>query len=190
GPDVRRPGSPGAGERAALHRGAAPPSRGRRAGPPGTHADRESRSAGGRRADRRERARTLPGQLVGASTAAARRLARYVGQRPDGSPVRLAGGGGRRREASAVENDLPAGVGASGKAAAEGRAVTSSDIFNDPSLVLTDEVARAMRRAGDAAVLAVPLRAKDRIIGTLSLGDTAGRVCPRAGGVGVQTLRW
>jgi GAF domain-containing protein len=95
--------------------------------------------------------------------------------RPDGSLVALARGG-RRREVSDVENDLPAGVGASGLAAAEGRAVASSDIFNDPSFALTDEVAAAMRRAGDAAVLAVPLRAKGQIIGTLSLGDTAGRV--------------
>ena len=94
---------------------------------------------------------------------------------PDGSLVALARGG-RRREVSGVENDLPAGVGASGLAAAEGRAVASSDIFNDSSFVMTDEVANAMRRAGDAAVLAVPLRAKDRIIGALSLGDTAGRV--------------
>jgi GAF domain-containing protein len=95
--------------------------------------------------------------------------------RPDGSLATLARGG-RRREVSDVENDLPAGVGASGRAAVEGRAVASNDIFNDPSLVMTDEVAAAMRRAGDAAVLAVPLRAKGKIIGTLSLGDTAGRV--------------
>jgi len=98
---------------------------------------------------------------------------------PDGSLANLARGG-RRRDVSIVEHDLPAGVGASGKAAAEGRAVASADIFNDPSLVLTDELARVMRRAGDAAVLAVPLRAKDRIIGTLSLGDTAGRVFTEA----------
>jgi GAF domain-containing protein/CheY-like chemotaxis protein len=99
--------------------------------------------------------------------------------RPDGSLVTLARGG-RRRQVSVRENDLPAGVGASGRAAAEGRAVASPDIFNDPSLVMTDEVALAMRRAGDAAVVAVPLRAKDRIIGTLSLGDTAGRVFTEA----------
>jgi GAF domain-containing protein len=99
--------------------------------------------------------------------------------RSDGSLVALARGG-RRREGSDVENDMPAGVGASGRAAAEVRAVASMDIFNDPSLVLTDAVAAAMRRAGDAAVLAVPLRAKDRIIGTLSLGDVAGRVFTEA----------
>jgi GAF domain-containing protein len=99
--------------------------------------------------------------------------------RPDGSLVTLARGG-RRLQVSVRENDLPAGVGASGRAAAQGRAVASPDIFNDPSLVMTDEVAIAMRRAGDAAVVAVPLRAKDRIIGTLSLGDTAGRVFTEA----------
>jgi GAF domain-containing protein len=99
--------------------------------------------------------------------------------RSDGSLATLARGG-CRREVSNVDNDLPAGVGASGRAAAEGRAVASPDIFNDPSLVMTDEGAIAMRRAGDAAVLAVPLRAKDRIIGTLSLGDTAGRMFTEA----------
>jgi len=54
--------------------------------------------------------------------------------RSDGSLVSLARGG-RRREISGVENDMPAGVGASGRAAAEGRAVVSTDIFNDPSLM-------------------------------------------------------
>jgi signal transduction histidine kinase/CheY-like chemotaxis protein len=98
---------------------------------------------------------------------------------PDGSLMALARGG-RRRDASRLGAVLPAGVGASGRAALEGRAVASPDLFNDPSIVLSDEVAETMRRAGDGAVLAVPLRVKDRIIGTLSLGDATGRVFSEA----------
>src|SRR2546425_8771268 len=98
---------------------------------------------------------------------------------PDGSLVTVASGG-RRRSASPLGAVLPAGVGASGRAAVEGRAVTSPDAFNDPSIVLSEEVAERMRRAGDGALLAVPLRAKGRIIGTLSLGDACGRVFSEA----------
>ena len=98
---------------------------------------------------------------------------------PDGSLVTVASGG-RRRSASPLGAVLPAGVGASGRAAVEGRAVTSPDAFNDPSIVLSEEVAKRMRRAGDGALLAVPLRAKGRIIGTLSLGDACGRVFSEA----------
>ena len=99
--------------------------------------------------------------------------------RPDGSLVTLARGG-HLRAASEFGAVLPAGVGPSGRAAVEARAVASSDVFSDPTIVLSDEVAETMRRAGDRAVLAVPLRAKGRIIGTLSLGDAAGRVFSEA----------
>ena len=68
------------------------------------------------------------------------------------------------------------GVGPSGIAIVEGRAVASSDVFNDPAIVLSDEVRAAMRRTGAGAVVAVPLRAKGRSIGTLALGDVPGRV--------------
>ncbi len=98
---------------------------------------------------------------------------------PDGALVTLARGG-YLRDAPPLGDVLPAGVGASGRAAVEGRAVTSPDVFNDPSIVLSEEVAATMRRAGDGALLAVPLRAKGRIIGTLSLGDASGRVFSEA----------
>jgi signal transduction histidine kinase len=58
--------------------------------------------------------------------------------------------------------------------------VASSDVFNDPAIVITPDVAETMRRAGDGAVLAVPLRAKGGIIGALSLGDAAGRAFSEA----------
>jgi GAF domain-containing protein/CheY-like chemotaxis protein len=93
----------------------------------------------------------------------------------DGSLVTLAREG-HLQEASEVGAVLPAGIGPSGRATAEGRAVASSDVFSDPAIAMTAEVAETMRRAGDAAVLAVPLRARGRTIGTLSLGDVSGRV--------------
>ena len=99
--------------------------------------------------------------------------------RPDGSLVTLSLGG-RRRDITRLGAVLPPGVGPSGRAVVEGRAVASSDVFNDPTIVLSEEVAAVMRRVGDGALLAVPLRAKGRIIGTLALGDAAGRVFSEA----------
>ena len=93
----------------------------------------------------------------------------------DGSLVTLALGG-HIRTTLELGSTVPAGAGASGRAVAEGRAVASSDVFTDPAFVMTDELRATMRRAGDAAVLAVPLRAKGRIIGALYLGDASGRV--------------
>jgi GAF domain-containing protein len=107
--------------------------------------------------------------------------------RPDGSLITLAGGG-RFRDVSHIAPVLPAGVGPSGIAIVEGRAVASADVFNDPAIVLSDEVRAAMRRTGAGAVLAVPLRAKGRIIGTLALGDVPGRVFSGAEAVLLQAF--
>src|SRR5215510_3381420 len=107
--------------------------------------------------------------------------------RPDMSLVTLAGGG-RVREVSQVVTVLPAGVGPSGIAIVEGRPVASSDVFNDPVIVLSDEVRAAMQRSGAGAILAVPLRAKGRIIGTLALGDVPGRVFSDAEATLVQAF--
>jgi GAF domain-containing protein/ActR/RegA family two-component response regulator len=94
---------------------------------------------------------------------------------PDGSLVTLARGGHLRNE-SYFGAVLPAGVGPSGRASVEGRPVASSDVFSDPTIILSADLAETMRRTGDSAVVAVPLRAKGGIIGTLSLGDVAGRL--------------
>jgi len=107
--------------------------------------------------------------------------------RPDGSLATLAGGG-RFREVSQVAPILPAGVGPSGTAIMEGRAVASADVFNDPAILLSDEVRAAMRHTGAGAVLAVPLRAKGRVIGTLALGDVPGRVFSEAEAVLLQAF--
>src|SRR5262249_59894578 len=83
---------------------------------------------------------------------------------------------------------LPAGVGPSGIAIVEGRAVASADVFNDPAIRMSDDVRATMGRTGSGAVLAVPLRAKGRIIGTLALGDVAGRMFSDADATLVQAF--
>jgi GAF domain-containing protein len=94
---------------------------------------------------------------------------------PDGSLTLLARAGDLDN-ASDTDAVLPAGVGPAGRASVEGRPVASSDVIHDPRIVLSSEVAETARRTGHGAVLAVPLRAKGRIIGTLALGESAGRV--------------
>jgi GAF domain-containing protein/CheY-like chemotaxis protein len=100
---------------------------------------------------------------------------------PDGSLVTLALGGRLRAvSASGLDDVVPPGAGASGRAVLEGRAVSSSDLLDDPTIVMTQEMREIMRRASDGAVLAVPLRAKGQIIGALSLADATGRLFPDA----------
>jgi PAS domain S-box-containing protein len=63
---------------------------------------------------------------------------------------------------------LPAGVGLVGRAVAERRALWTTDITKDPSVVLTAEFRRGLAAAGHHAVLAVPLQAKGEVIGAIS----------------------
>jgi len=97
----------------------------------------------------------------------------------DGSLTLLAVGG-TGRETLRVGHLLPPGVSVSGRAVAEGRTVASADILSDPVLVLTDDLRDAIRAAGDGSLVAVPLRVKARLIGTLALADRVGRVFTEA----------
>ena len=63
---------------------------------------------------------------------------------------------------------LPPGVGLVGRAVAEGRALWTSDILDEPSVVLTDAFRRGLAGAGHHAVLAVPLLVKGEVIGAIS----------------------
>jgi PAS domain S-box-containing protein len=63
---------------------------------------------------------------------------------------------------------LPPGVGLVGRAVAERRALWTSDILAEPSVVLTDAFRRGLAGAGHHAVLAVPLQVKGEIIGAIS----------------------
>ena len=93
---------------------------------------------------------------------------------PDGSLVALALGG-RSREGIEPGHVLAPGVGVLGRAAAEGRPVWSSDVFQDPAVRVSDDLREAFRRSEDGALLAVPLRVKGTIIGALGIADHRGR---------------
>ena len=94
---------------------------------------------------------------------------------PDGSLVGMAFGGAMT-EAFPVGHTIPGGaVSMSGLAMLEGAAVWTDDAFGDPRLVLADDIKTRMRKAGDASVLAAPLRNKGTVIGALSIADRAGR---------------
>ena len=92
----------------------------------------------------------------------------------DGSLRRLASCGEVYSQPSAVDV-VPAGVGLTSRAIAEGRPIWSKDILNDPEIVLTDEMRDYQIRSGHRAMIVIPLRAHEKLIGTLSLSDRTGR---------------
>jgi signal transduction histidine kinase/ActR/RegA family two-component response regulator len=63
---------------------------------------------------------------------------------------------------------LPSGVGLVGRAVAERRALWTSDILNEPSVVLPPDFKRGLAGAGHRAILAVPLQVKGEVIGAMS----------------------
>jgi len=95
--------------------------------------------------------------------------------RPDGGLEVLALAG-RAASMLAPGHVLPAGTSTSGQAVERGAAVMTSDVANDPSLVLTDELRESMGDVGDSAQLSVPLRVKAQTLGALSISDRTGRV--------------
>ncbi len=94
---------------------------------------------------------------------------------PDGSLVGVAFGGAMKH-AFGAGHTIPGGPrSVSGLAIAHRRAVWTDDASSDPRLTLADDIRRGMTGAGHAAVLAVPLRSKGRIMGALSVADPSGR---------------
>jgi PAS domain S-box-containing protein len=75
---------------------------------------------------------------------------------------------------------LPAGVGLVGRAVLERRALWTSDLVNDPGVVLTDEFRRSVTGAGHHAVVAVLLQVKGEIIGAMSTAHSEVRTFSRA----------
>ncbi len=71
---------------------------------------------------------------------------------------------------------LPVGMGLAGRAVAEGRPIWSADVLNDPETHLTDQMRDYQVRSGNRSMIAVPLRAHERIVGSLGLSDQTGRV--------------
>jgi PAS domain S-box-containing protein len=108
-------------------------------------------------------------QLLGVGAASLRLIG------PDGSLVAIAFGGAMK-EVFSPGHAVPAGPASiSGLAIEQRGAVWTDDAANDPRVRLDDSIRSSMQRAGHAAVLAVPLRDKDRILGALSIGDARGR---------------
>jgi PAS domain S-box-containing protein len=70
---------------------------------------------------------------------------------------------------------LPSGTGLAGLAVREGRPVASANVLTDPRLTHTAETEARIERAAYRSALSVPLIVKGKVIGTLSVGDRAGR---------------
>ena len=68
-----------------------------------------------------------------------------------------------------------AGYGISGRVLAEGRAIASTDVLGDPHILLTPEMRANVEESKIGSFLAVPLRVRDELIGTLSVADVTGR---------------
>ena len=107
-------------------------------------------------------------------------------QAEDGSLVAVAFGGPTQHALTAGHAIPPGPASMSGLAVMEGVAVWSASVLADPRLSLDPEIAREVRAAGDVAVLAVPLRAKGRVFGALSIALGAGREFTR---VDTETLQ-
>jgi PAS domain S-box-containing protein len=67
------------------------------------------------------------------------------------------------------------GEGVVGRAAAEERSVWTPDVLADPKITLPDWTAERVRADGFRSMLAMPLKAGERVIGVLGLGDAPGR---------------
>ncbi|MBI1960028.1 MAG: GAF domain-containing protein [Candidatus Rokubacteria bacterium] len=76
---------------------------------------------------------------------------------------------------------LPPGSGVSGRAVAERRVVTSPDQLADPGLRFPEWALERMRQERYRSGTAVPLMVRDEVLGTLFLGDAAGRLLPDDG---------
>jgi GAF domain-containing protein/CheY-like chemotaxis protein len=94
---------------------------------------------------------------------------------PDGRLVARAYSGAPR-DVLPVGYVLEPGVGLAGRAVAEGRPVMTADLFEDPDVVVSEDLRRRLEVSGNRAMLATPLRVKGRTIGALVLSDRAGRV--------------
>ena len=92
----------------------------------------------------------------------------------DGSFRRLASSGETFSQTSAGDAVL-SGAGLTSRAIAEAKPVWSRDIVNDPEIVLTPEMREYQINSGNRSMIVAPLRAHDKLIGTLLLSDRTGR---------------
>jgi len=116
-----------------------------------------------------ERIVTSVRELFGVKAAMLRLL------QPDGS-LRTLASSGEVFSISSGGDALPSGAGLAGLAVAEGRPFWSADVLNEPRIRLTDQMRDHQLRSGNRSMIAVPLRAHEKIIGSLGLSDRTGRV--------------
>jgi PAS domain S-box-containing protein len=93
---------------------------------------------------------------------------------PDGS-FRALAAHGEVFSGSPDSDALPPATGVTSRAVAEGRPIWCKDTVNDPEIRLSDQMRDYQLRTGNHSMIAVPLRARDKIIGALTLSDQTGR---------------
>lgn len=93
---------------------------------------------------------------------------------PDGSARALAWGGQGRAHFEPNQR-FPPGVGIIGRALTTGEPAWSGNILEDTEFPVPDDMRRRIAASGNRAVLAVPMRAKGRIIGGLSIAHDTPR---------------
>jgi PAS domain S-box-containing protein len=93
---------------------------------------------------------------------------------PDGT-LRLVTAKGDAPTIALLPGAVPRGWGMEGRAVVEGRAVSSPNVLEDPSIDYPDVVRAGLAAAGAASFLAVPLRVKREIIGVLGIAGASGR---------------
>jgi GAF domain-containing protein len=107
-------------------------------------------------------------QLVGVKIATLRLL------HADGSLRALASSGDSTQ--GPAGEVVTTGTGLTSRAIKEKRPVWSADMLEDPEIQLTDQMRDYQLRSGNRSMIAVPLRAHEKIIGALALCDRTGRV--------------
>jgi GAF domain-containing protein/CheY-like chemotaxis protein len=93
---------------------------------------------------------------------------------PAGSLV-LVARGGRPSAMSPRGSVLPPGYGITGRVVATGRPLWTRNVAEEPEVLLPDSLRDDVVSSGDHAFIAVPMRAKGRIIGAIALSDRLGR---------------
>ena len=128
-----------------------------------------------------ERIVTSVRELLGVKVSTLRLL------QPDGSLRTLASSGESFSQTSGGDA-LPAGMGLASVAVAEGMPIWSADVLNEPRIRLTNQMRDHQLRSGDRSMIAVPLRAHEKIIGALGLADQTGRTYSDSDVALVQTF--
>jgi GAF domain-containing protein/CheY-like chemotaxis protein len=98
---------------------------------------------------------------------------------PDGS-LRVIARDDSRSALSPRGDVVPPGFGISSWVARTGQPFRTPDVLAEPDIALSEALRARVVATGDRAYLAVPLRAKDRIIGVVLVSDREGRVFTEA----------